>query len=118
MKNEDLNEPKDKVSSVTDQEPKTKSVKPERNKSSELAQARRIISARQMQKLAKEDQPIFLAIIRTNENPQEQMTRRDKRIQRRAAKLAAAHGLTESQKKIMNKKTSPNKNIISVEERE
>ena len=46
------------------------------------------------------------------------MTRKDKRIQRRAAKLAAADGLTESQKKLMNKQTGPNKNIISVEERE
>ena len=46
------------------------------------------------------------------------MTRKDKRIQRRAAKLAAAHGLTESQKKLKNKKTGTNKNIISVEERE
>ena len=76
------------------------------------------MSARQIQKLAKEDHPIFLAIIRTNGNPQEQMTRKDKSVQRRVAKLAAAHGLTESQKKLMNRKTGPNKNIISVEERE
>ena len=55
----------------------------------QLAQARRIISARQIQKLAKEDHPIFLAIVRANEDPQKQMSRKDKRIHRRAAKLAA-----------------------------
>ena len=46
------------------------------------------------------------------------MTRRDKRIHRRVARLAATHGLTESQKRMMNKETGPNKNIISVAERE
>ena len=91
-------------------------MKPKENNSNQLAQARQIISARQIQKLAKEDHSIFLAIIRTNEDPQKQMTRKDKRIQRRAAKLAAAHGLTESQKGMMNRKTGPNENIISVEE--
>ena len=30
----------------------------------------------------------------------------------------AAHGLTEGQKRLMNRKTGPNKNIISVAERE
>ena len=65
-----------------------------------MAQARQIISARQIQKLAKEDQPIFLAIIRTNWNPQEQMTRKDKRIQRCAEKLAAAHGFDGKPEKI------------------
>ena len=52
-----------------------------------------------MQKLAKRDNPVFLAIIRTNENSPEQMTRRDTRIHRRVARLPAAHGLTESQEK-------------------
>ena len=68
-------------------------------KFNQVAQARRIISARQIQQLAKENHPIFLAIVRANENPQECMTQKDKRIHRRAAKLAAAHGLRESQKK-------------------
>ena len=93
-------------------------MKPKEINSNKLAQARQIISARQIQKLAKEDQPIFLAIIQTNGNPQEQMARKDKRIQRHAAKLTAAHCLTESQKRMMNRKTGPNKNIISVKERE
>ena len=46
------------------------------------------------------------------------MNRKDKRIHRRAAKLAAAHGLTESQKRIRNKEAGPVKSIISVQERE
>ena len=71
-----------------------------------------------MQKLAKGDNPVFLAIIRTNENSLDQMTRRDKRIHRRVARLAATHGLTESQKRMMNKETGPNKNIILVAEQE
>ena len=46
------------------------------------------------------------------------MTRKNKRIQRRVARLAAAHGLTEGQNRIMNEETGPVKNIISVQERE
>ena len=46
------------------------------------------------------------------------MTHKDKRIHCRAAKLAVAHGLTEGQKRMMNKETSPVKNIISVQEQE
>ena len=46
------------------------------------------------------------------------MTRKDKRIQRRVAKLVVAHGLTESQKQMMNNETGPVKNIISVQERD
>ena len=46
------------------------------------------------------------------------MTRKDKRIHRRVGKLAAAHGLTESQKRMMNKETGLVKSIISVQERE
>ena len=85
--NEDLKDSVKEVKSITVQEPKTQTLKPKGFNSNKLAQERRIISARQMQKLAKEDQPIFLAIIRTNGNPQEKMTRKDKRIQRRAANL-------------------------------
>ena len=98
----------DHSKSVTDQDIKTKSVNQNEAKLSQLAQARQIISARQIQKLAKEDHPIFLAIIRANEDPQEQMTRKDKRIHRRAARLAATHGLIEGQRRMMNKGTGPN----------
>ena len=93
-------------------------VKIKKNQPNKLAQARKIISAREIQKLAKENNPVFLAIVRTNEVSPKQMTRRERRNQIRAAKLAAAHGLTEGQKRLMNKETGPNKNIISVKERE
>ena len=88
----------------------------EANKPNRLAQARQIIYVGQIQKLAKGDNPVFLAIIRTNETSPEQMTTRGKRIRRRVARLAATHGLTEIQKRMMNKETGPNKNIISVAE--
>ena len=46
------------------------------------------------------------------------MIRRDKRIHRHVARLAATHGLTKRQKRMMNKEIGPNKNIISVAKRE
>ena len=101
--------------SVTDQDFKTERSKvQESDKPNRLPQERQIISVCQIQKLAKGDNSVFLAIIRTNENSPDQMIRRDKRIHRRVARLAAAHGLTESRKRMMNKETGPNKNIISV----
>ena len=103
---------------VINQDFKTGQMSGEANKPNLLAQARQIISVRQIQKLAKGDNPVFLAIIRTNESSPEQMTRRDKRIHCCVARLAANHDLRESQKRMMNKETSPNKNIISVAERE
>ena len=81
---------------------------------SRIEQARQIISARQIQKLAKEDHPIFLAIVRTNELSNKQR----KRSQNRAAKFAAAHGITEGQKRQINKQTGPKKDFTTVEERE
>ena len=117
--NEDHGKSMHNAKSVTDQDFKTERRKvQEADKPNRLAQERQIISVRQIQKLAKGDNPVFLAIIRTNENSPDQMTRRDKRIHRRVATLAAAHGLTESQKRTMNKGTGPNKNTISVAERE
>ena len=103
---------------MVDQDFKTNTVHKSEAKINQLAQARRIISARQIQQLAKENHPIFLAIVRANENPQGRMTRKDKRIHRHAARFAAAHGLMESQKRMMNKEAGPIKYIISVEERE
>ena len=61
--NEDLKDSTNNINSITVQEPKTKTVKPKEIISNKLAYARQIISARQIQKLAREDQPIFLAII-------------------------------------------------------
>ena len=113
---EKLSRSRDDTVTTVNQDFKTDSVNKSEANFNQLAQARRIISAHPMQQLAKENHPIFLAIVQANENPQERMTRKDKRIHRRAAKLAAAHGLTKGQKRMMNKETGPIKNIISVQE--
>ena len=85
---------------------------------SQLSQARQIISARQIQKLAKDDNPVFLAIIRlTNEAPRMRGKKGNKRSPGHVAQFAA-HGLTEGQKRLMNRKTGPKKDIITVKERE
>ena len=82
-----------------------------------LSQSRQLITARQMSKLAKGDHSIFLAIVRpTNENPQVKKT--NKRSSARAACFAAAHGISEGQRQVMNKSQGPKKDIISVAERE
>ena len=85
---------------------------------SHLSEARRIISARQIQKLAKEDNHIFLDIIRsTYDAPQIRGKKGNKKFPHRAARFAA-HGLMEGQKRLMNRKTGPKKDIITVKERE
>ena len=82
-----------------------------------LSQSRRLITARQLSKLAKGDNPVFLAIVRsTDEAPQ--MKNRNKRSSARVAQFAAAHGMSEGRKRSINKKEGPNKNIITVAERE
>ena len=58
-----------------------------KNKRSQLENARQIISARQMQKFAKNDSPIFLAIARSNDSPNKQDEKRGERSQNRAARL-------------------------------
>ena len=68
---EKLSKSRDDAITTVNQDFKTDSVNKSEAKFNQLAQARRIISARQMQQLAKENHPIFLAIVRANENPQE-----------------------------------------------
>ena len=86
-------------------------------KSSQLSQSRRIITARQMSKIAKGDHPVFLAIIReTNEAPTKK--KGNKRSSFRAAHFAAAHGRSEIHKRSINKSQGPKKDIISTAERE
>ena len=87
-------------------------------KRSQLAEARRIISARELQKLAKNDLPVFLAIVRANDSPNKQSEKRGKQSDNREARFATAHGLTKEQKRVMDKSTGPKKDIISVKERE
>ena len=72
--------------------------------------ARQIISARQLQKLAKNDAPVFLAIVRANEPPTNE--RKGKRSQNREAKFAAAHGITEGQKRHINKQKRAQRKIL------
>ena len=67
-----------------------------------------------MQKLAKGDNLVFLAIVRTNETP----IKRKNRSQCREARFVAAHGITEGQKRQINKITSLKKDFATVEERE
>ena len=69
------------------------------NKNVLLSQSRQLISARQISKLAKGDNPVFLAIIRAmNEAPK--MKRPNKRASARAARFAAAHGVSEGMKAV------------------
>ena len=114
---------KDRIS--TDQEPKqvkrfTKEVmnEPTRHtkKRSQTVEARRIMSARQMQKLIKNDEPVFLAVVRTSDN----FVPRGKRNTLSPAYAAAqtAHGMTEGQRRKINKEFGPKKDIITIKERE
>ena len=66
---EKLSKSRDDIVTAVNQDFKTDSVNESEAKFNRLAQARRIISARQMQQLAKENHRIFLAIVRANENP-------------------------------------------------
>ena len=88
-----------------------------KNKRSQLERARQIISARQLQKLAKNDSPVFLAIVRSNDSPKQTRWKERGKSQNRAAEFAAAHGITEGQKRKMNRETGPKKDIILVRER-
>ena len=56
---------------VINQDFKTGQRNGEANKPNRLAQAREIISVRQIQKLAKGDNPVFLAVIQTSETSPE-----------------------------------------------
>ena len=76
-------------------EPRNEEMKPTEQKDAmNLSQSRRIISARQMSKLAKGDHPVFLAIVRAT-NEEIKTNRPKKRSSARAARFAAAHGMSE-----------------------
>ena len=88
-----------------------------KKKRPDLSQSRRLINARQMSKLAKNDQPVFLAIVRENgQVPQERKS--NKRSSSCAARFAAAHGRSEIYKRSINKTQGPKKDIITTAERE
>ena len=97
---------------------KTQLINKSAQRQSQLSQARRIISARQIQKLAKDDNPVFLAIVQsTNEAPYVHGKKGNKRSPGHVTQFAAL-GLAEGQKRLMNRKTGPKKDIITGKERE
>ena len=107
------------MESVAVEDNKEGSIKRSVENPSQLSQERKIISARQIKKLAKNDIPIFLAIVRaTNNHPQGMKIRGNKSSSNRAAKFDAAHGMTEGQKRKINQDIGPQKNFISVADRE
>ena len=86
-------------------------------KRSQASKTRQIITARQLQKLAKQGQPVFLAIVRsTGDVPQRRGRRGGNKQSPKYA--AAAHGMTEGQKRKISKETGPKKDWITVKERE
>ena len=87
------------------------------NVANPITQSKQLITARQMQKLAKADQPIYLAIVRsTNEAPR--VCQRSNKTPTRVAQFAAAHGQSQINKRSVSKMTGPKKDIISVAQRE
>ena len=85
----------------------------EKNEQTPLSQSRQIITARQMQKSAKGDNPVYLAIVRkTNDAPK--VKKGNKRSSAHAAQFVAAHGMIEANKRSINKGVGPKKDIITV----
>ena len=101
-----------------DAQSKNEAIPDNKNKRSQLEKRRQIISARQLQKLDKDDSLVFLAIVTANYSLSKRYRRRGERSQSHAAKFAAAHGITKGQKRQTNKQTSPKKDFISVEKGE
>ena len=84
---------------------------------SQASKTRQIITARQIQKLAKEGQPVFLAVVRqAHDVPQ--IRRKRGGNKKSPLHAATAHGMTECQKRKISKETGPKKEFITVAERE
>ena len=88
-----------------------------RNEQTPLSQSRQIITARQMQKIAKGDTPIYLAIVRKT-NDAAKVKRNNKRSSAHAAQFVVAHRMTEGNNRLINRRVGPKKNIITVAQRE
>ena len=82
-----------------------------------VSQSRRLVSTREMSKLAKGDNPVFLAIVRATDEVSPKR-KSNKRSSARAARFAAAHGMSKGTRRSINKSQGPKKDIISVAERE
>ena len=89
-----------------------------KNKRFHVGMTRQIMSGRQLQKLAKDDSPVFLAIVRSTDSPYKRYEKRGEQSQNCAAKFAAAHSITEGQKRKINHENSTKKDIMSFKERE
>ena len=86
----------DKNDTVSNSNPDRMNVNVEKDEKENdiLSQSRRLITARQMSKIAKGDNPVFLAIVReTNEAPPRKKA--NKGSSARAAHFAAVHGMSE-----------------------
>ena len=87
---------------------------------SHTAKTRQIMSARQMQKLIENEEPVFLAVVRTSNDfvPRRKKNKGGNARSPSYAALNSAHGMTEGQMRKINKETEPKKNIITVKKRE
>ena len=84
-----------------------------------MAEARKIISARKLQKLAKNDSPGFIDILKvTNDSPSEMCINRGIIPQNNAVGFTATHNKMKGQKRQINKNTGPKKDISSMKEQE
>ena len=84
---------------------------------SHTAKMRQIMSVRQMQKLIKNDETVFLAVVRTSHDfvP---LGKKNKGRNKRSPSYAAvnsAHGMTEVQRRKINRETRPKKNYYYCE---
>ena len=85
-----INAVKDKMNNGGEIERKPKSRNDVKINETPLSQSRRLIIARQMSKIAKGDNPVFLAIVcETNDAPL--MKKSNKQFSGRAARFAATH---------------------------
>ena len=73
-----------------------------------------------MQKLIKNDEPVFLAVVRTSNDfvPRGKKNKGGNKQSPSYAAVISAHGMTEGQRRKINKETGPKKDIITVKERE
>ena len=84
---------------------------------SQASKTRQIITARQIQKLAKQGHPVFLAVVRpAYEVPQ--IRRKRGGSKKSPIYVATAHGMTEGKKRKISKETGPKKEFITIAERE
>ena len=79
--------------------------------------SRQLISARQLQKLAKADSPFYLAIVRKTDEVV-RTRQRTKRTPSRVTQFPAPHGRTKIIKWLISKQKGPKKDTMSVAQRE